>query len=131
MTLAALYPILIIFTLLSFVVMVPAALLVTGYLRQRSNNRLNPSRYPFTIDAESLQANLRCIQLGLHQSPLWYTQAEAHSIPIHPAQVPVTELMPGPIMLPMRHHETLLYADDLGRTPLHTPRVSFDMVMAS
>jgi hypothetical protein len=101
------------FALLSaFMSMVAAGVFIVGYMRVV---RLHTQGQYTGLSPVVIRQNLQQVASPLDQLTPWYTPSPFDS-GLHPAVSPTANHTPGPLILPLRVQDTLLYADSIGKS---------------
>ena len=103
------------FTLISaFLVMVVGGLFAVGHLRVV---RLDHQSQPYThgLNPSTIRQNLQQVASPLDKLTPWYSPSPFET-GTHPAVSVNTNHTPGPLILPLRPQESLLYADSIGNS---------------
>ncbi len=103
------------FSLISaFMAMVAGGLFAVGYLRVA---RLGAQTQPYTygLNPSTIRQNLQQVASPLDKLTPWYSPSPFET-GTHPAVIVNANHTPGPLILPLRPQESLLYADSIGNS---------------
>lgn len=98
----------------AFLTMVAVGVFVVGYMRVVRLNSVG-RYYTAGLNPSAIRQNLQQVASPLDQLTPWYT-ASPFETGTHPAVSPAANHTPGPLILPLRPQDSLLYADTIGQS---------------
>lgn len=98
-----------------FILMVAGGLLVMGQVRVSRLAKDGHRHYESGLNPSAIRQNLQQVASPLDNWTPWYTPSPFET-GTHPAVSPAANHMPGPLILPLRPQESLLYADSIGQS---------------
>jgi hypothetical protein len=99
--------------LAAFMISVASGLFMVGHLRVARLTRAD--YYSGGLNSSAIRQNLRQLSSPLDQLTPWYTPSPFDT-GSHPAVSASANHTPGPLILPLRPQDTLLYADSIGQS---------------
>ena len=104
------------FAILSaFMVSVAGGLFLVGQVRVARLAQEGHRHYGSGLNPSTIRQNLQQVASPLDNLTPWYTPSPFET-GTHPAVSPAANHTPGPLILPLRPQESLLYADSIGQS---------------